>query len=67
MFKPILLGVEGEAKNQIESYKVRFVILQKMRNLLKALIEADEILNGDFKSNCDIMLKDFDRDIIAKK
>ena len=68
MFKPILLGVEGEAKNLIESYKVGVCYTpENEKSFLKALIEADEILNGDFKSNCDIMLKDFDRDIIAKK
>ena len=68
MYKPILLGVEGEAKNLIESYKVGVCYTpENEKSFLKALIEADEILNSDFKSNCDIMLKDFDRDIIAKK
>ena len=68
MYKPILLGVEGEAKNLIETYNVGVCYIpEDEKSFLKALIEAGEILNGDFKSNCDIMLKDFDRSIIAKK
>ena len=68
MYKPILLGVEGEAKNLIETYNVGVCYIpEDEKSFLKALIDVDEILNGDFKSNCDIMLKEFDRDIIAKK
>lgn len=68
MYKPILLGVEGEAKNLIETYNVGVCYIpEDEKSFLKALIDVGEILNGDFKSNCDIMLKEFDRNIIAKK
>ena len=68
MYKPILLGVEGEAKKLIERYKVGVCYEPENKNsFLKALKEIEKILNDEFKFNCDKMLKDFNRDEIAKE
>jgi len=68
MYKPILLGVEGEAKSLIEKYNIGICYTpEDEKSFLKALNQIGEILNDKFYLNCDEMMKDFNRDIIAKK
>lgn len=66
MYKPILLGVEGESKELIEKYNVGipfepeneksfFVALQKIQNLK----------NSKFYDNCDVMISHYNRKEIA--
>lgn len=68
MYKPILLGVEGESKTLIEKYKVGLAFEpENEKSFLKSLIQLNKLNDLEFKSKCDTMLIDFDRNIIAEK
>ena len=68
MYKPILLGVEGESKDLINKYKVG--IAYEPENQLSFIKSIEKIENIDkdvFVKNCDKMLKNFNRNDIAEK
>ena len=68
MYKPILLGVEGEAKELIEKYKVGIAFEPENReSFINAISKIEQINHEDFIANCDTMLKDFNRNKIAEK
>lgn len=66
--KPILLGVEGEAKELIEKYGVGVAFEPENDKEFHASIEKALQLKSDsnFKENCINMINDFDRLKIAK-
>ena len=68
LYKPILLGVDGEAKKLIQKYKVG--IAYKPENIvsfLEAINKVQEIDLKSFKINCQKMISDYDRDKIAEE
>ena len=66
MYKPILLGVEGESKELIERYKVGISFEpENTESFINAISEIEQINHEDFIVNCDKMLKDFNRNEIA--
>ena len=66
MYKPILLGVEGESKELINKYKLGVCFEPENEDsFLNAIKHIQEIDRVSFKANCDKMLADFDRNIIA--
>ena len=68
MYKPILLGVEGESKKLIENYKVGVAFEpENAQSFINAIHEIQKINRKDFILNCDEMLKDFNRVKIAEK
>jgi glycosyltransferase involved in cell wall biosynthesis len=68
MYKPVLLGVEGESKELIDKYEVGVCFQpENKESFLNAIIEIEKINMKVFKLNCDEMLKDFNRDNIAEK
>ncbi len=68
-YKPILLGVEGEAKELIEKYNIGIAFEpENKKSFIDALEKIIELPNSlNFKSNCDLLINDFDREVIAKK
>jgi len=67
MYKPILLGVEGESKELIENYEVGFCFQpENKESFLNAIKDIQNIDKGLFKVNCNKMLVDFDRNNIAE-
>ena len=68
MYKPILLGVEGEAKKLIEKYQVGITYQPNdTQSFINAIYDVEKINRNFFISNCDKMLEDFNRDIIAER
>ena len=68
LYKPILLGVEGEAKQLIECYDVGFSFEpENTESFIKAIDNIQKIDFYKFKKNCNKMVRDFDRDMIAEK
>ena len=68
MYKPILLGVEGESKELIEKYKVGIAFEpENIESFINAISEIEQINHEDFIANCDKMLNDFNRNKIAEK
>jgi hypothetical protein len=68
MYKPILLGVEGESKELIEKYKVGIAFEpENIESFMNAISEIQKINKKVFISNCDKMLNDFNRNQIAEK
>ena len=68
MYKPILLGVEGESKELIEKYKVGVAFEpENIESFINAISEIEQINQEDFICNCDKMLNDFNRNQIAEK
>jgi len=68
MYKPILLGVDGESKKLIENYKVGVAFEpENAQSFINAIHEIQKINRKDFILNCDKMLKDFNRNKIAEK
>lgn len=67
--KPILLGVEGEAKELIEKYNVGVAFEPENDEEFHSSIEKALELRSDinFKENCFNMINDFDRLKIAKE
>ena len=67
MHKPILIGVEGEAKKLVEDYGLGVAFEPENENdfnkKINVLLRSDEIP----KKNYDAILKDFDRGMLARK
>ena len=67
MYKPILLGVEGESKKLIDDYGVGICYEpENEKSFLNALADIQKLDRVSFKLNCDKMLADFDRNNIAE-
>lgn len=68
LYKPILLGVEGEAKQLIEYYDVGFSFEpENSESFINAIDNIQKIDFHKFKKNCNKMVQDFDRDMMAEK
>ena len=67
MYKPILLGVEGESKKLIDAYGVGVCFQpENEESFLNALYDIQKLDRESFKINCNKMLADFDRNNIAE-
>jgi glycosyltransferase involved in cell wall biosynthesis len=67
MYKPILLGVEGESKKLIDKYEVGVCFQpENKESFLNAIYDIQKLDRVSFKVNCNKMLADFDRNNIAK-
>ena len=67
MYKPILLGVEGESKKLIDDYEVGVCFEpENKESFLNALQDIQNLERESFKGNCNKMLADFDRNNIAE-
>jgi len=67
MHKPILLGVEGESKKLINDYEVGVCFEpENKESFLNALQDIQKLDRESFKVNCNKMLVDFNRNIIAE-
>ena len=67
MYKPILLGVEGESKELIDDYEVGVCFEpENKESFLNALYDIQKLDKESFKVNCNKMLADFDRNNIAE-
>ena len=67
MYKPILLGVEGESKKLIDDYEVGICFEpENEESFLNAIYDIQKLDKNSFKVNCNKMLEDFDRNNIAK-
>lgn len=68
LYKPILLGVDGEAKDLIQYYDVGVCFEpENEASFLEALDDLEKFNIDEFRVNCDRMLSDFNRNVIAKK
>ena len=67
--KPILLGVDGESREIIESFDVGVFYEPENDSSFFAAINKIELFNRskEFNDNCDRLLEEFDREKIAKK
>jgi len=67
MYKPILLGVEGESKKLIDDYQVGVCFEPESKeSFLNAIYDIQKLDRESFKVNCNKMLLDFDRNNIAE-
>ena len=67
MYKPILLGVEGESKELIENYQVGICFEpENEKSFIDAISNIQKLDKESFKINCNNMLTDFDRNNIAE-
>ena len=67
LYKPILLGVEGESKKLIDDYEVGVCFEpENIESFLNALCDIQKLDRESFKVNCNKMLADFDRNNIAE-
>ena len=67
MYKPILLGVEGESEKLIDDYEVGVCFEpENKESFLNALYDIQKLDRESFKVNCNKMLADFDRNNIAE-
>ena len=67
MYKPILLGVEGESKELIDDYEVGVCFdPENKESFLNAVNDIQKLDRESFKVNCNKMLADFDRNNIAE-
>ena len=67
MYKPILLGVEGESKKLIDHYQVGVSFEpENKESFLNAIYDIQKLDRESFKVNCNKMLADFDRNNIAE-
>ena len=67
MYKPILLGVEGESKKLIDDYEVGVCFEpENKESFLNALFDIQKLDRESFKVNSNKMLADFDRNNIAE-
>ena len=67
MYKPILLGVEGESKKLIDEYEVGVCFQpENKESFFSALYDIQKLDRESFKVNCNKMLADFDRNNIAE-
>ena len=67
MYKPILLGVEGESKKLIDHYEVGVCFdPENKESFFNAIKDIQKLDRDSFKVNCNKMLADFDRNNIAE-
>jgi hypothetical protein len=67
MYKPILLGVEGESKKLIDDYEVGVCFEpENKESFLNAIKDIQKLDRESFEVNCNKMLVDFDRNNIAE-
>ena len=67
MYKPILLGIEGESKKLIDDYDVGVCFEpENKESFLNALYDIQKLDRESFKANCNKMLEDFNRNHIAE-
>ena len=67
MYKPILLGVEGESEKLIDDYEVGVCFdPENKESFLNALQDIQKLDRKSFKVNCNKMLVDFNRNNIAE-
>jgi len=67
MYKPILLGVEGESKKLIDDYGVGVCFEpENKESFLNAIKDIQKLDRESFKVNCNKMLVDFERNNIAE-
>ena len=67
MYKPILLGVEGESKKLIDDYEVGVCFEpENKESFLNAIKDIQKLDRELFKVNCNKMLVDFERNNIAE-
>ena len=67
MYKPILLGVEGESKKLIDDYEVGVCFEpENKESFFNAIKDIQKLERELFKVNCNKMLADFDRNNIAE-
>ena len=67
MYKPILLGVEGESKQLIENYQVGVCFEpENEKSFIDVVFNIQKLDKKSFIINCNNMLTDFDRNNIAK-
>ena len=65
-YNPIILGVEGEAKELIEKYNIGMAFEPQNKNsFLEVLEKIKSYKSNYFNSNCDKLIKDFDRKYLA--
>ena len=66
---PVLLGVEGEAKELIENYGVGVAFKpESEREFIASIDKALELkLDTNYENNCERMIEDFDRKKIAER
>ena len=68
MYKPILLGVEGESEKLIDDYEVGVCFEpENKESFFNAIKDIQKLDRESFKVNCNKMLADFDRNNIAEK
>ena len=67
MYKPILLGVEGESEKLIDDYEVGVCFEpENKESFFNAIKDIQKLDRDSFKVNCNKMLADFDRNNIAE-
>jgi glycosyltransferase involved in cell wall biosynthesis len=67
MYKPILLGVEGESEKLIDDYEVGVCFEpENKESFFNAIKDIQNLDRDSFKVNCNKMLTDFDRNNIAE-
>ena len=67
MYKPILLGVEGESEKLIDDYEVGVCFEpENKESFFNAIKDIQKLDRDSFKVNCNKMLTDFDRNNIAE-
>ena len=67
MYKPILLGVEGEAKELIEHFNVGVSYTpENHHSFIEALNKIQNYKTPDFEFKCNEMLREFDRKKLAR-
>ena len=67
LYKPILLGVEGESKELINKYNVGVPFVpENINSFLNAVDKIQKFNIKIFKNNCNKMIKEFDREKIAE-
>ena len=67
MYKPILLGVEGESKKLIDDYEVGVCFEpENKESFFNAIKDIQKLDRESFKVNCNKMLVDFERNNIAE-
>tara|TARA_Y100000591_G_C21831929_1_gene700169 strand:+ start:24 stop:1226 length:1203 start_codon:yes stop_codon:yes gene_type:complete len=66
-YKPILLGVDGEARALVEKYEVgKYFDQHNFQSFKNSINGLNQMEIKKFKNKCDMMLLDFDRNKIAQ-
>lgn len=69
MQKPIMLGVEGESKAIIEKYNAGVTFIpEDLNSFNSALVNLlDKNKYSVYQKGCELLIKDFDRNVLAEK